>query len=409
MAERPPAPATEATERSAPVLQAPVGSAPATPSLAHSKTVSAPRRTPLPALTGIRCFAALNLVFFHFADPHSFGPLSPVVNGGYVSVSFFLLLSGFILTYNYADRAERGLLTARTFWTARFSRLYPVYAFSLILSAGTLAAEVTAHTRFDFRLGLILTPLLLQGWHPLLTNFWNTPAWTMSTEAFFYLLFPWLITRRRPRRTRTLLLLLGAVWMAGLVLPLLYMYINPDGDVHPDRYSYGVWMRALKFMPVQHLPSFLFGMTLGFLNDKIRPESRKRLAVGISAFAVLYLVLCVGDRLPYVMMHDGLLMPLFGGVILCLAGRNLIARFFSLLPFITIGEASYCLYLLHFNLWTWLHDSHVLEKTGLIVWDPWISYVLVVIAALLTKRLIERPVRGWISRLLQPRAVARPA
>jgi peptidoglycan/LPS O-acetylase OafA/YrhL len=354
----------------------------------------------LPALTGIRCFAALNLVFFHFADPHSFGPLSPVVNGGYISVSFFLLLSGFILTYNYADRAQQGALTARSFWSARFSRLYPVYAFSLLLSAGTLVLEVQAHTRFDFGLGLILTPLLLQGWHPLLTNFWNTPAWTMSTEAFFYVLFPWLITRRRPRQVRSILLILFAVWLSSLVLPALYIHFNPDGDVHPDRYSTGIWMRALKFMPLQHLPSFLFGMALGLLNEKIRPESRKRVAAGIIAFAALYLVLCVGDRLPYVMMHDGLLMPLFAGVILCLAGRNRIAWFFGLLPFIAIGEASYCLYLLHFNLWTMLHDSHFMEKSGLIVFDPWISYLLLIVAALLTKRFIERPGRSWIARRL---------
>jgi peptidoglycan/LPS O-acetylase OafA/YrhL len=284
-----------------------------------------------------------------------------------------------------------------------------VYAFSLLLSAGMLAQEVGAHTKFDFGLGLVLTPLLLQGWHPVLSTFWNTPAWTMSTEAFFYLLFPFLITRRRPKKTWTMLLMLGGVWLLGLVLPLLYMHFNPDGDAHPDRYSVGFWMRALKFMPVQHLPSFLFGMTLGFLNDRIRPESRKRLAGGVFAFAVLYLVLCVGDRLPYVLMHDGLLMPLFGGVILCLAGRNVIARFFGLWPFIAIGEASYCLYLLHFNLWTLLHDSHLLEKSGLSAFDPWISYVLLVIAALLTKRLVERPVRGWILRLLQPRTVVRTA
>jgi peptidoglycan/LPS O-acetylase OafA/YrhL len=164
-------------------------------------------------------------------------------------------------------------------------------------------------------------------------------------------------------------------------------------------------MRALKFMPVQHLFSFLFGMTLGFLNEKIRPESRKRLALGIFAFAALYLLLCVGDHLPYAMMHDGLLMPLFAGVVLCLAGRNPIASFFGLLPFIAIGEASYCLYLLHFNLWTLLHDSHFLEKSGLIVYDPWISYLLLIIAALLTKRFIERPGRSWISRRLEPSSV----
>ncbi|MGC2398442.1 MAG: acyltransferase [Acidobacteriaceae bacterium] len=357
----------------------------------------------MPALTGIRCFAALNLVFFHFSDPHSFGPLSPVVNGGYVSVSFFLLLSGFILTYNYADRAQRGALSARSFWSARFSRLYPVYIFSLLLSAGMLIQELQAHTRAEFGLGVILTPLLLQGWHPALTTFWNTPAWTMSTEAFFYLLFPWLITRRRPRQTGTILLILLGVWLASLVLPALYMHFNPDGDAHPDRYSVGVWMRAIKFMPLQHLPSFVFGMALGFLNERIRPESRKRLAAGLIAFAALYLILCVGDRLPYVMMHDGLLMPLYAGVVLCLAGQNPVARFFGLLPFIAIGEASYCLYLLHYNLWTLLHDSHVLEKSGLIVFDPWLSYLLLVIAALLTKRLIERPARNWISRRLQPR------
>jgi peptidoglycan/LPS O-acetylase OafA/YrhL len=224
----------------------------------------------------------------------------------------------------------------------------------------------------------------------------------MSTEAFFYLLFPWLITRRRPRETRTLVLILLGVWLSSLVLPALYMHFNPDGDAHPDRYSVGVWMRALKFMPLQHLPSFLFGMALGFFNEKIRPESRKRLVIGLVAFTALYLLLCVGDRLPYVMMHDGLLMPLFAGVILCLAGRNRIAWFFGLLPFIAIGEASYCLYLLHFNLWTLLHDSHFLEKSGLIVFDPWISYLLLIVAALLTKRLIERPGRSWIMRRLHP-------
>jgi peptidoglycan/LPS O-acetylase OafA/YrhL len=193
-----------------------------------------------------------------------------------------------------------------------------------------------------------------------------------------------------------------------MVFPALYMHFHPDGDFHPDRYSVGIWMRALKFMPLQHLPAFVFGMALGFLNEKIRPESRKRIAIGIFAFVALYLILCVESRLPYVMLHDGLLMPLFAGVILCLAGTNWIARFFGLLPFIAIGEASYCLYLLHFNLWTLLHDSHLLEKSGLIIFDPWLSYLLLIVAALLTKRFIERPGRGWIQRRLQPNP-ARPA
>ena len=56
-------------------------------------------------------------------------------------------------------------------------------------------------------------------------------------------------------------------------------------------------------------------------------------------------------------MHDGLLMPLFAGVILCLAGRDR-PRFLWVASLHGYRAASYCLYLLHFNLWNMLHDSH---------------------------------------------------
>ena len=88
----------------------------------------------LDALTGLRCFAAINIVFFHFSNPDWFGWFAPVVNAGYASVSFFILLSGFVLAYNYAPRARAGTLDRTRFWEARFTRLYPIYLLSLILS-----------------------------------------------------------------------------------------------------------------------------------------------------------------------------------------------------------------------------------------------------------------------------------
>ena len=156
------------------------------------------RKSRLPALSGLRIFAALNLVFFHFGDPKDFGWFAPVVDNGYTSVSFFLLLSGFILAYNYSDRAARGEMEIGKFWLARLSRLYPVYLFSLIISVGMLAIEFHAQTKPMFYGGIFLTLLLLQGWSPTLSTFWNTPAWTMSTEAFFYLIFPLAVRWKRP-------------------------------------------------------------------------------------------------------------------------------------------------------------------------------------------------------------------
>ena len=365
----------------------------------------AQRKSMLPALTGMRAIAALNIVFFHFSDPKNFGPFAPVVDNGYVSVSFFLLLSGFVLSYNYRERADAGKMDARKFWVARFSRIYPVYIFSLVVSLGMLMDEYHAQTRGHFITGMVLTPLLLQGWDPMLSTFWNTPAWTLTTDLLFYALFPMLISwgalRDRLATLRGTLLCLGGFWMLGLILPTVYFILKPDGEPVIGRYSAGFWLRALKFGPIQHVPSFLFGMALASLNNLLPEKSRKRVVIGLLGFASVYTILYFGDRMPYVYLHDGLLMPLFAAIVIGLAGSNLLTRIFSIWPLLIIGDSSYCLYILHFNLWNLIHNSKILDRTGLAKFDPWLSYALLVAAALLTVRLIERPGQAWIKRRLQ--------
>ena len=364
------------------------------------KVANKPSRSRLPALTGLRAFAACNIVFFHFSNPKWFGPFTPIVDNGYTAVSFFLLLSGFILSYNYSARAQRGELVHWRFWVARLSRLYPVYAFALVLSLGMLHDEWGARSHPEFWEGIVLTPLLLQGWSPSLSTFWNTPAWTMSTEAFFYLVFPFAVRWRRPQSTPGTLALLGILWVLGMSMPLLYIHFHPDGDVHPGRYTEGFWIRALKFSPPPHLPSFLFGMTLADLDGRLPRSGRLRLLLGLLGVGGVYTVLRFGDHVSYVLMHDGLLMPLFGCAILGLAGENLLARFFGFAPFVALGQASYCLYILHFNLWTLIHSSGLLERTGLIRFDPWGSYLLLAAGAGAALLLIERPMQRRIRKLL---------
>lgn len=371
-------------------------------------TAQAPeRKQHLHALTGMRALAALNIVFFHFSDPKQFGLFAPVVDNGYVSVSFFLLLSGFVLAYNYRERADRGEMRARSFWQARFSRIYPVFLFSLVVSALVLRQEWQGRTHGQFATGVALTLLLSQGWSPDLCTFWNTPAWTLTTDVFFYALFPWLITLRRPKTRRRILGAMLGFWLLSFLLPALYTVFNPDGDPHPGRYSNGWWLRLIKFGPVQHLPSFLFGMALAGLNDFLPERGRLRLAIGVAGFVALYGVLYFGSHMPYVFMHDGLLMPLYAMIILGLAGRNLLTRIFTVYPLIVIGEASYCLYILHFNVWMLLHDdTHAIERAGLQRFDPWLSYLVLVVVAIATMYLIERPGQRWIKRRFSALATA---
>ena len=116
----------------------------------------------LNALTGLRAFAAVNIVLFHFSNPDWFGIFAPIVNAGYASVSFFILLSGYVLAYNYASRAREGKLENVRFWKARFTRIYPIYLLSFILAWRNIPAEYGQHTHHMFWLAVILAPLLLR-------------------------------------------------------------------------------------------------------------------------------------------------------------------------------------------------------------------------------------------------------
>jgi peptidoglycan/LPS O-acetylase OafA/YrhL len=355
---------------------------------------------PLKALTGLRCFAALNIVFFHFSNPQWFGFLAPVVNAGYISVSYFILLSGFVLAYNYAERARNGELDRKRFWEARFTRIYPIYFLSLLLSLNLLRAEYQTHTHAMFWTGVVLTPLLLQGFVPAVATFLNTPAWTMSAEAAYYMIFPWVAKWKRPERMAPHLLKMAGIWALALVPGVLYIAFNPDGIAHPDRWSYGPWLSALKYTPYTHVFSFVFGVMLADLDRMIARTAHLRLWLGIAGFGGIYALLGLGPLMPYPIMHDGVLMPLFGCIVLGLAGKNPLAYALGIRPLVFVGEASYCLYLLHFNLWNLVHGSHVLDALGLSRFDPWLSYALMIGLAILALYFIEKPaqrkLREWM-------------
>ncbi|HWG19117.1 MAG TPA: acyltransferase [Terracidiphilus sp.] len=354
----------------------------------------------LNALTGLRTFAAVNIVFFHFSNPQWFGFLAPVVNAGYASVSFFILLSGYVLAYNYAARAREGKLNTVRFWKARFTRLYPIYLLSLLMAWRMVGQEHAAHTHAMFWTGMVLSPLLLQGWIPEIATFLNTPAWTMSAESFYYVLFPWLARWKRPERIGPIVGRLALIWACGLIPGTLYVIFNPDGIAHPDRFSSGPWLQALKFTPLPHLASFLFGMVLAEMDELMPRDGWMRFFLGAGGFASIFFLLWLGAAIPYAMMHDGLLMPLFGCVILGLSGTNPLSRVLGIRPLVFVGEASYALYLLHFNFWNVIHDTHVLNRLHLQQFDPWISYAILIAMALLALHLVEKPaqrkLRVWM-------------
>jgi peptidoglycan/LPS O-acetylase OafA/YrhL len=364
---------------------------PSTPALQPA----ASRKPPLPALTGIRTLLALAIILFHFTPPH-LGLLYPFIDNGYVFVGVFFLISGYVLTYNYADRAKT--LIKREFWLARFSRLYPVYLLVLIISLPMVQDEWHARPHAEFWQGIVLTPFVLQGWSPSVATFWNTVAWTLTSECVLYAAFPWLIRLPWPKKPAQLALLLITLWIIGLVPHSLYLYLNPDHIVGPvDRYSSSQLLRFLKYTPLPYVCTFLTGVTLGKLQLALTLVPRQRLVLSALSLATagLFFYTLVGHT-PYLLMHGGLLTPIFAALVLGLSGPHPISTLFSWRPLLLIGESSYCLYLLHFNVFQLIHTYHVPERLHLAALDPWLSYAILVLLALAVFHFFEVPARKAI-------------
>jgi peptidoglycan/LPS O-acetylase OafA/YrhL len=368
---------------------------PAAPTAPTSTGAPPPGRKPgLPALTGVRTILALNIVFFHFTPPHMHY-LYPVINAAYVFVGFFFLLSGFVLAYNYADRP---VLSKRKFWLARFSRLYPVYLLSLAISFKMLEAEWQVRSHQQFFTGLTLTPLLMQGWNQSLATFWNTVAWTLSAEVVLYAAFPYLIRIPWPRTAGRLAALVVGIWAVGLIPHTLYVLLNPDHLPGPaNRYSYGPWLRTLKYTPLPYVCIFLTGITLAKLHGTLRLSDTHRMWMAACSIGALVLFFStVVAQTPYILLHGGLLVPLFSMLVLGLSGRHWIASVFAWRPIVLLGQTTFCLYLLHFNTINLIRMYHLPQRLGLGALDPWITYAAALGVAFAATFWFEQPVRRWL-------------
>jgi len=133
--------------------------------------------------------------------------LKDLASGGSAAVTFFFVLSGFVLTYAHAGANEqRGSnVDALRFWRMRFARLAPAYYLGLLLTMPIIVDYVSNHTPSPVAfVAPALVLMFLQAWWAPVAPIWNFPAWSLSVECLFYALFPWL-ARVSARWSRTTL------------------------------------------------------------------------------------------------------------------------------------------------------------------------------------------------------------
>ncbi|MDH6134879.1 peptidoglycan/LPS O-acetylase OafA/YrhL [Kitasatospora sp. MAA4] len=305
-------------------------------------SASSPAR--LPSLTGLRFWAALLVVLYHLA--RQVGPLpwlGPLVWYGRSGVTFFFVLSGFVLAWTY-DGAKVG---AARFYRRRLARIWPLHALTTALSAAAYAAIGAAVPTAAALWSLLLVHPWVQG----LAKGGNPASWSLGDEAWFYLLLPALLAalRGRPRCWLPLAVLCVA---AG---PALWLAGSLTNDT-----ALRWWL--LDYLPLSRTPQFVLGMLAGLALRRGRlPRLRAhRWAAALAGWHLLLVPwsLAAGDDLWYGAYSAAQLGPavLFAGLITAVAQRDLAGRPGPGPWALRLGQWSYAWYLVQeIVLRLWLH------------------------------------------------------
>jgi peptidoglycan/LPS O-acetylase OafA/YrhL len=353
------------------------------------------------SLTSLRFFAAAAILVFHargnFGLPTNF--LSPfeLTQG----VSFFFVLSGFILAFVYPKLDEAG--AKGKFLLARFARIWPMHLASLVLYL--LLVNEYEHAGLA---PLAANLTLLQSWWPDYTWYfsYNAVAWSISTEAFFYISFPFLIKdfdRTWGAKLAFSFALIVAMCELGNWLHL---------SVWPSHQLSIYWLMYIN--PLSRLFEFVLGMTAAHLYGKylIKRDTKLAVALGCELVALTFVYFMMLNtvkiaeclaRLPYVqeggrvwLEHCGVPLLSFALLIVVMAwGRGPIARVLRLKPLVFLGEISFAIYLLHRVLLQFYWEHFAPEQGP----GPFAIYLAVLLAlSFLFWSLIEVPCRQFIVR-----------
>lgn len=363
-------------------------------------------REDIPILTSLRFFAAIAVVAYHYAPRAETMPqfARNAANNGYIGLSFFFLLSGFILAQNYIGHDRRLGTTPARFYTGRIARIVPVFLLTWILSAPFAISMLLKTGRgIDIPLSAIVTASMLQAWVPSLALAWNPPAWSLSAEAFFYAIFPGVgsavFNARRAGFT------LFVLWLATLVAPTVFLLKAP---MLPAPES-AAWFSAVSFNPVAHVASFLAGIVLNGIARhppkwlSALPNVAADFALGL---AVAPIFVDFGEL--SLLIHNGALLPVTGAYLVLAHRPSISSALLGAAPLVALGHASYSLYLLQHPLLCAF--THFTKTQQGITAAGFTAFTLILIAAsLVVHRRFEQPARAFILGRLNDRLAREPA
>jgi peptidoglycan/LPS O-acetylase OafA/YrhL len=323
-------------------------------------------------LTSLRFLAAMAVLLGHFA-PFFHTDQSNFEFAGGVGVSFFFVLSGFILTYRYWEAFEGGISrgTYRRYIVARIARVYPSYVLALLLITA-MYALLNAHRAGMYRYpddavaSWLVNLFALQTFAPSYDTqqVWNAPGWSISTELFFYVACPFLLAmlaRRFAGRARLFAFLALAIAYALAMQAAALVLVIHHGwnrtfwiDIVAGR---NIFWRLPEFLTGMVAARLLYGGQVPALGS--RAVRNVVLVVALAAAIALNAAPWpAGDTAAVIARQlrlDVASMLPFGAMILAAAaGPTLLTPVLARPTWVFLGEASYGIYIYHWIPWTFV-------------------------------------------------------
>lgn len=325
-------------------------------------------------LDGLRGLAVSLVLGFHLYPR--------LIPGGWLGVSLFFTLSGFLITTVILRDIEKGTFTFSAFYARRVRRLVP--AAVLVLTLFAVTWTVLGWFDENHRSDVLFALLQISNWQQIWEGVPYGTAlaspvvhyWSLAIEEQAYLVLPLLIVLSG--RTRLLKVAVGLFVLSALATFL--------ADGSQSIIYFGTHTRAAEI---------LAGVIVAaaFHNTSWRPQ--RFLATAISAAGVGYLVWAslfvhLKDSLVYT---GGLLFTgLVSASVIAALPQSRIAAFFDLRPFAWLGTVSYGVYLLHWPI------LMTLKRTDLPQWTvPLLTLALTLILSAVMYRIFELPMRFTFS------------
>jgi len=338
-------------------------------------------KTSTPKITqiqGLRALAALLVTLFH----------AKWVNGGFIGVDIFYVISGFLITGLLLREIERtGTINFKEFYARRFKRLLPTSFFVLLVTAVASWLLIPATMRSSLGRDIIAASLyvsnyLFAWWQADYQNLDATPSpvihyWSLAVEEQFYLIWPLLIlfffiAATKFNRKILLTFLVAAVTALSFIFSIYQTETSP------------IWA-------FYSLPTRAWELGLGALLVLLPPIKTKKL-VGLLGFIfIIVSAFIFGETTAFPGVNA--VLPVLGTVML-------ISTINSWPPFLNdvansrmfqwLGEISYPLYLWH---WPLLVLPSTYFARPLAIYERILAIIATIILADLTHRFIEEPFR----------------